>query len=366
MKKWLLCAALLAALCVPAQAISAQRALVLDTVTGEVLYARNADERSLIASTTKIMTGYLIARDCDLQREFEIPPEATGMEGSSLYLRPGERLRLEELLYGLMLQSGNDAAVALALAHSGSVAAFVDCMNAEAQALGLRQTHFANPNGLDSEENYSTARDLARLAACAMENPVFRTVVGTREYRAGSRCLCNHNKLLWRYPGAEGVKTGYTRAAGRILVSSARRDGRRLIAVTLSAPDDWNDHTALLDEAFSRYTPRTLCRAGEILGAAPADRPGLSCVGLAAAESVQALARPGEQLPLTVRLQRCAGAVRPGEPAGTAEFYWNGHLVGSCGLVGCALAQTDRTGGNDGTENSKADCGQRPVLPAQR
>ena len=238
-----------------APAISARCAIVMDADTGEVLYEKEADRRSLIASTTKIMTGYLVCRGMDLAAEVTVPAEAVGLEGSSMYLREGETLTGRDLLYGMLLHSGNDAAEALALLCAGSEAAFVAQMNETAAALGLTQTHFSNPHGLDSEENYSTARDLARLAAAALKEPLFRRVASTRTVTvAGDRVLTNHNRLLWQYEGCVGVKTGYTRAAGRILVSAARRGGRTLICVTLNDPNDWQDHCALLDAGFSHGT----------------------------------------------------------------------------------------------------------------
>lgn len=174
MKRMLRAAALLiaAALLSPcASALSACRAAVLDADTGEVCFARNASEHALIASTTKIMTGLLIAEDCDPDAVVTVPQEAVGIEGSSLYLKAGEQLTVRALLYGLLLHSGNDAAVALALAHSGSVGAFVEAMNGRARELGLRDTHFTNPNGLDAPEHYSTALDLARLTRAALQVP---------------------------------------------------------------------------------------------------------------------------------------------------------------------------------------------------
>jgi len=192
-----------------------------------------------------------------------IPKEAVGIEGSSVYLQEGEVLTLQELLYGLMLSSGNDAAVALAIYCGGTVEGFAELMNDKARNLGLHGTHFENPNGLDSPGHYSTARDLAVLAAYAMENPIFAKTVSTKSLKLGQRYLTNHNKLLWRVEGADGVKTGYTKAAGRILVSSATRDSRRIIAVTIDDGDDWNDHAALLEEGFARYTHKTVVTAGE-------------------------------------------------------------------------------------------------------
>ena len=216
--------------------LSAKSAVLLDASTGRVLYASHAEDKSLIASTTKIMTALVICETGDLNRTVVIPPEAVGIEGSSMYLKAGEVLSVHELLYGLMLRSGNDAAVALALADSGSISAFAMRMNEKAAVLGLKNTHYANPHGLDSEENYSTALDLARLTRFALQNPDFAQLVSTKSVTIGDRVLTNHNKLLWQYSGAIGVKTGYTRTAGRILVGAAERDGRRLIAVTIADP----------------------------------------------------------------------------------------------------------------------------------
>ncbi len=242
--------------------VSAKSAILVDADSGRVLFEKNADERSLIASTTKIMTGLLVCEAGDLAREISVPPEAAGVEGSSLYLKAGERITVKELLYGLMLRSGNDAAVALAIATAGSVDTFVSRMNEKAQALGLEHTHFENPNGLDGEEHFSTARDLSKLCVHAMENETFRTVVSSKSFTEHSRSFTNHNKLLWRVEGADGVKTGYTKKAGRILAGSATRDGQRLICVTICDPDDWRDQQALLDYGFSEFPARTIVTAG--------------------------------------------------------------------------------------------------------
>ncbi len=235
----------------------------MDADTGAVLHSHNADKRSLIASTTKIMTALVVLEHCDVEREFCVPIEATGIEGSSMYLKPNEVLTIRQLLYGLMLQSGNDAAVALALACSGSVESFVALMNQQAQKLRLANTHFENPNGLDGETHYSTATDLAKLTSYALKNPEFAKIVSTKNIRIGERCLTNHNRLLWSVDGAIGVKTGYTKAAGRILVSAAKRNGRTLVAVTICDGNDWKDHAALYDYGFSCYEERILIKAGE-------------------------------------------------------------------------------------------------------
>ena len=248
---------------VKAEAVSARRAYVLDAVSGRELFVRNPDERSLIASTTKIMTALIVCEQCNVLDRMRIPKEAVGIEGSSMYLKEGEVLTLQELLYGLMLSSGNDAAVALAIYCGGTVEGFAELMNDKARNLGLTGTHFENPNGLDSPGHYSTARDLAKLAAYAMNNPIFYKTVSAKSVRIGERCLTNHNKLLWKLEGADGVKTGFTKAAGRILVSSATRQGRRIIGVTIDAPDDWNDHCQLLNEGFARYQDRQIVQAGQ-------------------------------------------------------------------------------------------------------
>ena len=255
--------ALLLACVSPCQAISAASAIVIDADTGRVLYAHNADQRALIASTTKIMTGYLACERCDPAAEISVPAEAAGLEGSSLWLRAGQRVTVKTLLYGALLQSGNDAAAALAYAACGSTAAFVEAMNERAAALGLADTHFANPHGLDDPENYSTARDLAVLAAAALKHPLFAQIVSTKSACMEGFSFVNHNKLLWQLEGAVGVKTGYTKAAGRILVSAVRRLGRTLICVTISDPDDWKDHAALYDAAFSRYQALDVAKEGE-------------------------------------------------------------------------------------------------------
>lgn len=254
------------ALCSPAEAadapaISAAAAAVMHVETGTVVFEKNADGHMLIASTTKIMTALVVLEHCDLREPVEILPEYTAVEGSSMYLRAGETYTVEELLYGLMLASGNDAATALACHTAGSIEAFAQLMNDKAAELGLENTSFRNPHGLDAEGHYSTASDLASLACYAMQNEQFRAIVSTNSITIGSQTYTNHNRLLRTYPGALGVKTGYTEAAGRILVSCARRDNTQFVCVTLSDPNDWDDHTRLLDWAFDEYEYREVTNA---------------------------------------------------------------------------------------------------------
>lgn len=269
---------------VEVKAVSAQRAIVMDAQTGRVLYEKQADEQALIASTTKIMTALIVCEQCNVLDRMRIPREAVGIEGSSMYLQEGEVLTIQELLYGLMLHSGNDAAVALAIYCGGTVEGFVELMNDKAHRLELTNTHFENPNGLDSPGHHSTARDMAVLTAYALENPIFAKTVSTKTVTIGNRYLRNHNKLLWQVEGADGVKTGFTRAAGRILVSSATRQGRRLIAVTMNAPDDWHDHASMLEKGFSEFSVRQVVKKGECLGHAEIEGGEDSTVQLLAAE----------------------------------------------------------------------------------
>ncbi len=316
------------------QALSAKSGILMDAQTGRVLYEKNADVQSLIASTTKIMTALVVSEQCNVLDRVRIPKEAVGIEGSSMYLKEGEVLTVQELLYGLMLHSGNDAAVALAIYCGGTVEGFAQLMNDKAHRLGMDDTHFANPNGLDAPGHYSTARDMAVLAAYAMENPIFRQTVSTKSVSAGGRALHNHNKLLWQVEGADGVKTGYTRAAGRILVSSATRNGRRLIMVTMDDPNDWQDHTALLEEGFTQYTVRTVVRAGECIGTVEVAGGEQDYVELLAAEDFS-YALQAQELP-QILLQGTGFVYAPverGQQAQWAYVMLGEHPIGKIPLV---------------------------------
>lgn len=318
----------------PVSALSAEKAIVLDAATGRALYERNADEKSLIASTTKIMTALIVCQRCNVLDRVKIPAEAVGVEGSSMYLREGEILTVQELLYGLMLRSGNDAAAALAIWCGGTIEGFAELMNDKARELGLKDTHFVNPHGLDAPTHHSTARDLAVLTAYAMNDPIFARTVGAKTVTIGDRSLTNHNKLLWQLPGCEGVKTGYTRAAGRILVSSASRDGRRLICVTINAPDDWNDHRALLEQGFEGFEVRELVAEGEVLGYRHILSGDGTSVPLVAAEGFSYSLAHGEAPEIVLSPQRFSYApVRKGEEEGCAYVVLGGRVVGQIPLV---------------------------------
>lgn len=330
-------AALLAAILlfsVEVNALSAEKAIIADADTGHVLYEKNADSRSLIASTTKIMTALVVCEQSNVLDRVRIPKEAIGVEGSSLYLKEGEILTVQELLYGLMLHSGNDAAVALAIYCGGTVEGFVQLMNDKARNIGLTQTHFQNPHGLDAPQHYSTARDLATLASCAMKNPVFRQTVSTKNVRITDRILRNHNKLLWRVDGVDGVKTGYTKAAGRILVSSACRFSRRLIAVTINAPSDWLDHETMLNESFSRYVKQQVVLAGDCLGYADISGSDDEQVSLIAADDLWCALADWETPKIVLQdFGMIYAPVSQGEAAGFAYILTDNAVIGKVPIV---------------------------------
>ena len=234
--------------------VSATAAVLMDADMGQVLYEKNGDRQMLIASTTKIMTALVVLEHAAPDDVITVTPDHMA-EGSSMYLRAGETVRVEELLYGLLLCSGNDAALALTEC-AGGLTPFVALMNEKAAALGMAHTSFANPNGLDADGHYSTARDMAVLAAAAVENPTFRRICSSRSVTIGQRTMENHNRLLRQMEGCVGLKTGYTQAAGRTLVSCTERDGCRLVAVTLQDGNDWADHAALYDYGFRLTAPR--------------------------------------------------------------------------------------------------------------
>lgn len=250
--------------------VSAKSAVLIEAGSREILFQKNAHLPMGMASTTKIMTALVALEAADPNTLITVPKEAVGIEGSSIYLIEGEQLTLLELLYALLLSSANDAATAIAIAVSGSEEAFCARMNERARQMGLKSTRFENPHGLYHEDHYTTAYELATIAAHALAIPLFREIVSTYTKKIphdgipNVRLLCNHNKLLRSYEGAIGVKTGFTKKTGRTLVSAAERDGMTLIAVTLDAPDDWRDHSAMLDFGFASYEAVTAALAGEL------------------------------------------------------------------------------------------------------
>lgn len=326
-----------AVLAMPASAmgdVSAKAAVLLDAESGRVLYCKNEDQMLPIASTTKIMTALVVLESCKLTEKVKIPDQAVGVEGSSLYLQKGEILTVEDLLYGLLLRSGNDAAVALAIHCAGSVEEFAELMNKKADELGLNHCHFVNPNGLDEDGHLCSALDLAKIAAAAMDEPDFARIVASKSYSFGTRTVVNHNKLLWLYDGAVGVKTGFTKKAGRTLVGAAKRDGQLLITVTLGDPDDWNDHMAMLDYGFKQYPRQTLVKQGEVFEGIQVLSGQYGMVSVEAAESVAYPLAENEEYEVKLMLPSFIFApVKAGSVLGKAMVYVDGVFAGEADLA---------------------------------
>ena len=299
---------------------SATSAILMDADSGRVLYEQNADAKMLIASTTKIMTALVAIREGEPSDVVTVSREAVLTEGSAMYLKEGEQLTLETLLYGLMLCSGNDAAVAIAQHVGGSVEGFVAMMNETAKELGLTSTSFANPNGLDAQDHYSTARDMAALACAAMKNETFARIVSTRSVTINGRTMSNHNKLLSMAEGCIGLKTG-----------CAERNGQRLIAVTLQDGNDWADHQSLFDYGFSAYPAQRALARGDVVRQ---ESIGGVTVPLIAAGSFSWPLKEGETLEMTVELTgRLKAPMAAGTKVGEAVFTVNGQEVGRTALL---------------------------------
>lgn len=254
---------------VPCYGASKSAMILIEASTGKVLASQNAQVRLPMASLTKIMTALTVIRICQLDTKVKITAESVGVEGSSMYLKEGQVLTVRDLLYGLMLVSGNDAATALALHASGSIDKFADEMNKTAASLGLKNSHFLNPSGLYEEGHYTTALDLASLTCAALQNETFAQIVRTKTYVVENQTLVNHNRLLRELEGCIGVKTGYTKVCGRCLVSAVERDGVQLICVTLNWSNDWQTHKNLYEENFARCKRVKLLSEKEIYYSLP-------------------------------------------------------------------------------------------------
>jgi D-alanyl-D-alanine carboxypeptidase len=294
-----------------------------------------------MASTTKIMTALVAVESADISKIISVPKDAVGVEGSSIYLFEGERLTLEDLLYAMLLESANDAAAAIAIAVGGSIEEFAEMMNDKATSLGLGDTHFANPHGLDHEEHYTTARSLAIIAREALKNETLAKIFATKKKTIpqnnteGGRLLINHNKLLSNYDGAIGVKTGFTKKSGRCLVSAAQRDGVRLICVTLSAPDDWRDHTTLLNYGFSNYSSHLLASENELRYTIPVIGGDKEYITVTNRDALRAtLPNNTPNVKVTIELPRFVYApVREGDEIGKAIFTSNGKAIAELPLL---------------------------------
>lgn len=323
-------------------ATSATSTIVIDAYSGQVIYEDNADEERAIASVTKIMTAYLAVEDMTLDdprldETFTVSQHAADSDegGTSLYLEAGDVVSFEVLLYGTMLRSGNDAAVALAEACAdGDEDAFIQMMNDKAAELGMENTHYSCPNGLIDEDNYSTARDLAKLAKVAMENELFAKVVGTWYIELGDYQIENHNTLLSTMKGeCIGIKTGFTTLAGKTLVSCAERDGSRFIIVTLNDSNDFADHQALYEWAFENYPANVLCTEGKTV---TTFYVGSQQVPLLAAQTLVASVPQSEENKIECEMtlpSQVSGAISKGAVAGTATYRINGEEIGTVDLL---------------------------------
>jgi len=257
--------------------VSAESAILMDGTSGRVLFEKDAHKKMRIASITKVMTAILAIESGKMDQTVKVDGRAVGTEGSSIYLKAGEKLKLRDLVYGLLLRSGNDAAVAIAIAVAGSESGFVRLMNEKAMELGMLDTHFANPHGLDDPDgnHYSTAYDMALLTKYARQNRTFRTIFKAKYYSAPQegerweRKWKNKNKLLFRYKYSTGGKTGFTKRAGRTLISTASKRDLDLIAVTLNDGDDWRDHMNLFNWAFQNYKMTEIVHKGRITNVRP-------------------------------------------------------------------------------------------------
>ena len=316
----------------PVPEVSAASGILVHAESGTVLWEKDAHTPMLIASTTKLMTALVVLEHCNLDETVEILWDDVQVEGSAMYLRPGETYTVEELLYGLLLASGNDAALALARHTAGSVEDFAVLMNETARKLDMTESRFQNPHGLDAENHHASAGDLAKLMCAAMENPDFARICGTHAETVHGVTYVNHNKLLTTCDGVVAGKTGYTIAAGRSLVTCCEREGMRLVCVTLSAPDDWNDHAALYDWAYGVYTDDPAPFAAYRL-----EIPVLS----GAAEAVEAAPREYPRLLREKSAELCLQAQAPrfvyapveaGSYAGTVTLLADGTALGDAEL----------------------------------
>ena len=317
--------------------ISAECAYLLLANTGEVLYEKNGKKTHNIASTTKIMTALLAIEKDAINQITVVSENAASQEGSSIYLRRGEEVKINDLLYGMMLNSGNDAACAIAEHISGDVDTFAVAMTKRAKELGAHNTSFKNPNGLDAKGHYSTAQDLAIISAYALQNDKFCDIVSTKtaeiETSSGTTYLKNHNKMLWNYEGCIGIKTGYTKSTGRCLVSAARKDGALLIAVTLNAPNDWQDHTKMLDFGFSQIENKEVLTEGKILKNFTYNSQNFNAV---AKEAVYSILKKGEKQDIDIFVHTIKSptvSFKKGEKLGFAEIFVNEKLIKKVDLV---------------------------------
>ena len=300
--------------------------ILMEGDTRQVIDGENMDARLPMASTTKIMTAIVALENAQLGDIYAVSQNAQCQEGTSLYLREGDRISVGNLLYGLMLNSGNDAAVTLAEGISGSTVEFAVLMNKKARELGCRNTNFTNPNGLPEEGHYSSAYDMALIMSYALKNETLASIMSTKRYNIEENgtitYLKNHNKLLWQYEYCTGGKTGFTKEAGRCLVSSAEKDGIRLVAVTLNCPDDWQEHKSLFEYGFEAVNKVKAIKKGDILTATNLNG---TRVNLLAAEGAEIPLVNGKRAKLEgkIYLNDNINDVQIGDVLGSAEISFD-------------------------------------------
>lgn len=318
--------------------ISAGAAVVLDTVSGRILYEKNAHSRRAMASTTKMMTAIVAIENGNLDDKVKVSKRAASIRGSVINLQIGEELTLKELLYGMLIKSGNDAAIAVAEHVGGSVEGFAEMMNIKARELGLKDTAFRNPHGLDDNGHYSTAYELAKIARHALKNPVFSKMVGIQSMYITNRSLNTTNEMLSIYPGADGVKTGYTGKAGRCLVTSVTREDWRIISVVLncsSRSTRAQSSKDILDFAFSNYKIYNLAKEGEIENNINVHRGKINKVSAVVMKNINIplTLSEKEKLKKTVNLKRTINApVFKDVEIGEIRFSIDGKLIATTGL----------------------------------
>ena len=319
--------------------LSASSAVLYQPENDIFLYSKSADTKMPMASTTKIMTALVALDGTSLQDTVIIDERAVGVEGSSAYLKVGEVLTIEELLYALLLQSANDAAVAIACHVAGDVDAFALLMNDKAKDLGLSCTNFTNPHGLDDKEHYTTARELAIITAEAMKNESFRKITSTYKKTFSAedrtRTYVNHNKMLLNYEGCIGVKTGYTQRSGRCLVVAAERNGLEFISVTLDAPNDWSDHTKLLDYGYDTLERIDLAKVDEYCYNVPIINGDKESILVTNDKDISIIVEKGDHsLNKHIKLIRYAVApISEGDVLGEIIFTVDGKEVDRCNLI---------------------------------
>ncbi|BCI60077.1 hypothetical protein C12CBH8_07160 [Solibaculum mannosilyticum] len=322
--------------------VSARGAVLMECSTGRVLMAVNEKEHLAMASTTKIMTALLTLELGDPKEEITVTDEMVRVEGTAMGLRAGDTVNMESLAVGMLLPSGNDAAMAAAITLGGSLEGFAQLMNERAQEIGCEDTNFVTPSGLDAEEHYSCAYDMALIAREAMKNPTFASIASSKTAKATfgnppqERTLSNHNRLLRMYDGAIGVKTGFTKKAGRCLVSCAERDGVRLIAVTLNDGNDWKDHGAMFDYGFSLLSTQSLPPVPDITLPVVGGNEQSQLLRVVAQDVPSATLLPDEfdQLERTIQLPRFVYApVKVGDLLGKAVYTLNGQPVAQTDLI---------------------------------